>query len=108
MNNEPNGSAMARPVDENRLNQLIGKMLGDLGAAAASALVLLGDRLGIYKALAASGGAVTSQQLAQSTGLAERYLREWLAAQAASGYIECDPEKETFWMSPEQVAVFAD
>jgi SAM-dependent methyltransferase len=104
---EPNGPIASRPINENALNELLGKMVGDLGAAASSALVLLGDRLGIYKALA-QAGTVTSQQLAEHTGLAERYLREWLACQAASGYVQCNAEKETFWMTPEQVAVFAD
>lgn len=103
----PADPTIARPLDPDALNAMLGKMLGDLGAAASSALVLLGDRLGIYKALAQAGPS-TSRQLATHTGLAERYLREWLANQAASGYIDCDAAKETFWLNPEQVAIFAD
>lgn len=99
--------ATPRELNPDKLNQLLGKMVNDLGAAASSALVLLGDRLGIYKALREAGPA-TSQQLAAHTGLAERYLREWLSNQAASGYIECDTATETFSISPEQIAVFAD
>jgi SAM-dependent methyltransferase len=102
-----NNPDLSRPLNEGALNQLLGKMVGDLGAAAASALVLLGDRLGIFKALAGLGPS-TSVQLARETGLAERYLREWLACLAASGYLDCDPQREIFWLSPEQRAVFAD
>jgi 2-polyprenyl-3-methyl-5-hydroxy-6-metoxy-1,4-benzoquinol methylase len=88
------------------LNALVGKMLGDLGAAMSGALVLLGDRLGIYAALAE--GAATSQALAQRTSLDERYLREWLSAQAASGYVSHDAATGEFFLTPEQAAVFAN
>ncbi len=94
-------------VDPGALEQFIGKMIGELGAAASGALVVLGDRLGIYRALAGIGPA-TSAALAAHTGLDERHLREWLAAQAASEYVCYDAESGTFWLSPEQRAVFAD
>ena len=68
--------------------------------------MILGDQLGLYRELAA-GGALTSAQLAERTGTAERYVREWLAAQAASGYIEYDASAKTFEMLPEQAMVFA-
>jgi len=89
------------------LEQFAGKVLNDIGAAASGALVILGDRLGIYESLAKSGS-VTSAALAALTQVDERYLREWLSAQAASGYIEFDPATETFSMTAEQIAVFAD
>jgi len=89
------------------LEAFAGKMLNEMGAAVSGALVILGDRLGLYAALARSGP-VTSSGLAKVTGLDERYLREWLSAQAASSYIECDPAAGLFWMNPEQIAVFAD
>ncbi len=89
-----------------KLEHFVGKMLADLGAAAVGALILIGDKLGLYKALAQ--GAATSQELAERTGTNERYLREWLSAQAASGYIEYDADQEKFSMTPEQAAVFAD
>jgi SAM-dependent methyltransferase len=95
------------PINHDALNQLVGKMLNDMGATASSALVLLGDRLGLYHALREIGP-VTSAQFAAHTKLAERYLREWLACQAASGYVEYDAAKNTFSLSPEQVAIFAD
>ncbi|MCE7979806.1 MAG: class I SAM-dependent methyltransferase [Caldilinea sp. CFX5] len=93
-------------MDSVKLNELLGKMVGDLGAAVTGALVIIGDKLGLYQALAA--GPVTAHQLAERTGTAERYVREWLAAQAASGYINYDAAAQQFSMSPEQIAVFAD
>ena len=74
-------------LSETKLHDFMGKMVGDMGAAIGTALVVIGDRLGLYKTLA-SLGPLTSRQLAEQTGTAERYVREWLAAQAASGYIE--------------------
>jgi SAM-dependent methyltransferase len=97
---------MAAP-DPERLNTLLGKLVGDLGAAAGAALVLLGDRLGIYKAMA-DGKAVTPEDLAAKTGLNERYLREWLSAQAAAGYIDYSAKSKKFKLNPEQCAAFAD
>lgn len=94
-------------IDETKLNELLSKMVGDMGAAAVAPLVILGDKLGLYKALA-SGGPLTTEELSEQTGTTERYVREWCAAQAGSGYIEYDPESQAFGMSPEQQAVFAD
>jgi 2-polyprenyl-3-methyl-5-hydroxy-6-metoxy-1,4-benzoquinol methylase len=94
-------------MNEDKLNELVGKMLVDIGAAANGPLVVIGDRLGLYRELAASGP-LNSQQLADNTGTAERYVREWLAAQAASGYVEYDTKAETFSMTPEQQAIFVD
>jgi SAM-dependent methyltransferase len=93
-------------VDAAKLEALLGTMVNEIGAAANAALVLTGDKLGLYRAL--GRGAITSTQLARATGTHERYVREWLAAQAASGYVSCDPADGTFWLSPEQAAVFAD
>jgi SAM-dependent methyltransferase len=96
-----------REPNPDRLNELIGKLVNDLGASLAGASILLGDRLGLYKALA-DGEAITSAELAKKTGLHERYVREWLAGQAASGYIDYHPEKEAFSLSPEQAMAFAE
>jgi SAM-dependent methyltransferase len=93
-------------INPAKLNVLVGRMLGDMGAAMTGALVLLGDRLGIYASLAQ--GPATSQALADRTGLDERYLREWLSAQAASGYVSYDADAAEFSLTPEQAAVFAD
>jgi SAM-dependent methyltransferase len=96
-----------REPNTDKLNELVGKLVGDLGAAIAGASILLGDRLGLYKAMA-DGAPVTSSQLAKRTGLHERYVREWLSGQAASGYIDYDPQKNAFSLSPEQAMAFAE
>src|SRR6266849_10846870 len=94
-------------VDESKLQQLLGKMLGEVGAAMGIGLVLLGDKFGLYKALAATGP-LTSAELASRTGTAARYVHEWAAAQAAGGYINFDSATERFSISPEQALVLAD
>ncbi len=95
------------PPQSDALNAMMGKVITDLGAAANGALVVLGDRLGLYRALAEAGPS-TSAELATCTGLNERYVREWLAAQAASGYVDYDAADGSFSMTPEQSAVLAD
>src|SRR5437870_3271538 len=72
-------------VNAEKLNAFVGRMLGDLGALTNAVLVHVGDQLGLYKALVASG-ATTSTALARRTGTSERLVREWLSAQAAQGY----------------------
>ena len=94
-------------VDPDKLQAFMGKMVGDMSAAISGALVILGDKLGLYRALAEIGPA-SSQQLANRTGMAERYVREWLAAQAASGFAEYDAATGQFSMSPEQQMALAD
>jgi 2-polyprenyl-3-methyl-5-hydroxy-6-metoxy-1,4-benzoquinol methylase len=94
-------------VDDAKLEDFLGKMINDMGAAASAALVLLGDNLGLYKSLAVDGP-LDSAELAQRTGTTERYIREWLAAQAASGYVQHDSATGKFFMTAEQGAVFAD
>ena len=97
-----------RPVvDEAKLQALVGKAIGDLGATLSTAMISIGDRLGLFKALA-SGGAATPAELAARTGTVERYVREWLAAAAAGGYVEYDPESGRFSLSPEQRTALAD
>lgn len=93
--------------DQGKLDAFLGRMVGDLGGIASGALVVLGDRLGFYKAMQ-TGERMTAGELAQRTGTHERNVREWLAAQAAAGYIDYDRDDETFHLSPEQAAVFAD
>ena len=94
-------------VNPDRLNAFMGKMLGDVGAAMNASLLLIGDKLDLYKALAAKGP-MTSAELASTTGTRERYIREWLAAQAASGYVEYDAGTDKFSMQPEQAMALAD
>jgi SAM-dependent methyltransferase len=103
------GNAMQhldRNVNETVLNDLLGRALVDFGAVSTAPLVLLGDRLGLYRSLAT--GACTPADLAQRTSTHERYVREWLNAQAASGYVTYDATSGTYGMSPEQALLFAD
>ena len=94
-------------INEDKLNALLGQVVVEMGAAANGPLITIGDKLGLYKAIANSS-TLTSAELANKTGTAERYVREWLAAQAASGYIEYDAKQNAFSMTPEQSAVFGD
>ncbi len=80
-------------IQEEKLNELLGKVVTEYGAAVMGLHVHIGDKLGLYRALGANGG-ITSQQLADTTGTAERYVREWLAAQAATGYVDYTAEDE--------------
>lgn len=74
-------------MDENRLMDIVNQAVGDFGSLLTSALVVLGDRLDLYRTLAAADRPLTSAELAERAGCAERYVREWLAAQAAGGYV---------------------
>ncbi|MFZ1989984.1 MAG: class I SAM-dependent methyltransferase [Alphaproteobacteria bacterium] len=96
-----------RPVDGDKLNALVGKLVGNLGASLSGALIVLGDRLGIYKAMA-DGSDHTPETLAKKTGLNERYLREWLSAQAAAGFVDYNASAKTFSLNPVQAMAFAD
>ena len=97
---------MSQP-DQNLLNALIGKMLGDLGGAFSVPTTRIGFRLGLFDALAA--GSATAAELARRAGgLAVRYVREWALAQSANGYINYDPASETFSLSPEQAMIFVE
>ena len=94
-------------IDQEKLNAFVGRMLGDTGATLSAALIIVGDKLGLYKTLA-EAGPMDPTTLARRTGTAERYVREWLAAQAASGYVTYDPSSEKFHLEPEQAMVFAE
>jgi SAM-dependent methyltransferase len=95
------------PINEERLNALLGQAVVEFGATVNAALVSIGDRLGLFRELAASGP-LTSSGLAERTGTSERYVREWLAAQAASGWVDYDAGDERYSMSPEQALMFAE
>ncbi|MES1208221.1 MAG: SAM-dependent methyltransferase, partial [Pseudomonadota bacterium] len=94
-------------IDEAKLNQFMGRAVGDIGAAMSAALVLIGDELGLYKAMAAAG-AVTPGELAKRTETNERYVREWLNNQAAGGYVTYDAASGRYTLPPEQAAALAD
>jgi 2-polyprenyl-3-methyl-5-hydroxy-6-metoxy-1,4-benzoquinol methylase len=94
-------------INQDKLHEFLGKAIVDFGATFNAALIRIGDKLGLYKALAKSGPQ-TPAQLAKSTGTSERYIREWLSEQAAGGYITYDAAKETFHLSEEQAFAMAD
>ena len=93
--------------DEKKLNDLIGKMLGDLGGAFSVPTVRVGLRLGLFNALHERGPMTADALADKAGGLAVRYVREWALAQAANGYIDYDAAKETFSLTPEQAMIFA-
>lgn len=93
-------------ISEEKLNQLLGRFVADFGAALHAGLVVIGESLGLYKALAE--GAMTSTELAARTGTDERYVREWLNAQAAGGYVQYDPSGGRYSLSEEQKFALAN
>ncbi len=90
-----------KKIDEARLGDFIGKLVNDAATTLSSTLVLIGDKLGLYQAMA-SNGPLDSTSLAHLTSTSERYIREWLVNQAASGYIEYDPATKFYNLPPEQ------
>ena len=94
-------------INEEKLNDLIGRFVTDFGSAMHAATVVIGDKLGLYAALA-ERGPITGADLAQALGFDTRLVEEWLAAQFVSGYAEYDPTERTFWLTEEQRAVLAD
>ena len=94
-------------IDQEKLGAFMGKAVGDLGATLSAALVIIGEKLGLYKAMAGASS-MTSAELATKTGTAERYVREWLCAQAAGGYVDYDAASGRFRLNDEQAMVFAD
>jgi len=99
-------STTATPqLDMDKLNAFIGRFVTDLGAAVHTGMVVIGEKLGLYKALA--DGPMTSAELAEKTQTDERYLREWLASQAAGGYITYDETTGKFSLTEEQAFTLA-
>ena len=83
-------------IDNEKLQQFMGKVLSDFGGAASAILVYIGDKLGLYKAMSDFAKPITSQELANLTRTSERYIREWLANQAAGGYLTYDPLSQRY------------
>jgi len=94
-------------VNEAKLRALLSRLLYDLAAAQSAPLVLIGDRLGLYRAMAGSGP-LTPADLALRAGLDESYVAEWLIGQAAAGYVTCNAEHGTFELPAEAVLALAD
>jgi hypothetical protein len=99
-----NGGTMA--IDQDMLTEFLHKFVGDLGATMAAGNVLVGDRLGLYRALA--GQPMLPHELAERTGTATRYVDEWLRGQAAGGYVEYDPGTGAYSLTPEQAFALTD
>jgi SAM-dependent methyltransferase len=100
-------TSAAPKIDQDRLMQILGKAVAEIGCAMNGPLVLLGERLGLYKAMAGAGP-ITSGELAAKTGTNERYVREWLAAQAAGEIVQYDPGTRAFTLSNEYALLLAD
>jgi len=95
-------------MNEDKLNELLGKFVADLGATMHAGSIVIGESLGLYKAMAEPGKRISSDELAKSTGADARYVREWLNAQAASGYVEYDQDADGYYMTEEQAFVMTD
>src|SRR6201996_1986990 len=95
------------PIDEAKLEAFMGQALSDMGANISAPLMLMGDRLGLYKAMAGAGP-LSSQEVAERAGVAERSGREWLRNQAAGGYVEYDAATDRYTLSDEQALALAD
>jgi hypothetical protein len=94
-------------LDQQRLENMVGKAISDLSAGYGGVMISLGDKLGLYKAMSGAGP-MSSRELAKRTGCAERYVREWLNAQVAGGYVDYHPVSASYELTPEQAAVLAD
>src|SRR5215469_8328790 len=99
-------TAQVTPLDMNKLNAFIGQFVTDLGASVHAGMVVIGEKLGLYKALAEKP--VTVAELAAKTQTDERYLREWLSSQAAGGYISYDAQAGKFHLTQEQAFTLAN
>jgi SAM-dependent methyltransferase len=96
-----------QPLDQAKLHEFVMRAVGEMGAAMNAALIVIGDKLGLYKAMSGAGP-MTSAELAKKSGTAERYVREWLAAQAAGGFVTYDAASGKYTLPPEQALALAD
>jgi hypothetical protein len=95
-------------INEEKLNQLLGKFVNDFGATLQAGTIVIGESLGLYKALAEAGEPLSSAQLAEKTGTNERYVHEWVCSQAAGGYVEYDAAGQKYFMTEEQAFTLAN
>jgi SAM-dependent methyltransferase len=97
----------ATGIDEAKLEAFMGQAVTDMGAIISAPLMVIGEKLGLYKAMA-HAGPLTSQDVAERSGAAERYVREWLGNQAAGGYVTYDPDSDRYTLPDEQALALAD
>ena len=95
-------------VNQNKIQEFMNKAIGDIASSSSTMLIILGERLGLYKSMAQANGPISAEELANKTGTVERLVREWLANQAASGYIEYDPGSRKYRLPPEHALALAD
>ena len=95
------------PVDADKLERFVFRAVEEVGATLNAALVVMGDRLGLYRGLAGAGPLIP-RELAACSGAAERYVREWLNAQAAGGYVDYHPGEGAYSLPPEHAVAFCD
>lgn len=100
-------SSTTMTVDEETLQAFVGKAVEEFGAIVSAALVVIGDKLGLYQAMAGAGP-LTPGELAARTGTDERYVHPWLVNQAAGGYVAHDPATGRYWLPPEQAVALTD
>src|ERR1700675_623635 len=106
LNEQPRIAQPQLEIDEAKLNAFMGKAVDDWGVLTSAALVVIGDKLGLYSALT-EGGPATPSELARRTATVELYVRPWLVNQAAGGYVEYDPSSGRFRLPPEHAAALA-
>lgn len=106
LSNNSNGNNI--PIDQKNLQQFTEKVVADLGGAITAVLVYIGDKLGLYRAMVDAGKPITSQELATITKTSERVVREWLASQAAGGYVLYDAQTQRYTLPPENASVLVD
>jgi SAM-dependent methyltransferase len=100
-------AAVIPAINEDKLNAFMGQVVGELGATVNAGLIVVGDRLGLYRAMA-NAGPISAGELAQRTGTSERYVREWLNAQAAGGFVEYVTATDSYILPAEQAMALAD
>ncbi len=95
-------------LNKEKFDQLLGKFVGDLGATLNAGTIVIGEKLGLYKAMSTPNERVTASELAKRTGTNERYVREWLNANAAGGYVQYDADADAFYLTNEQAFILTD
>jgi SAM-dependent methyltransferase len=95
-------------IDQNKLQQFMNKAVGDIAGGSTAMLVIIGERLGLYRAMSQTNTPISAKELANKTGTVERLVSEWLANQVASGYIEYDPSRKKYRLPPEHALALAD
>jgi SAM-dependent methyltransferase len=95
-------------IDQNKIQQFMNKAVGDIAGGSTAILVIIGERLGLYKAMSLANTPISVKELADKTGTVERLVSEWLANQVASGYIEYDPSRRKYRLPPEHALALAD